>query len=125
MNNPTAGRRWIAGIVGVVVTVSAFVFGRNVGYDHGFNVAYTTEHSHYLYEKNRGDHMQKRIDTQRACVNDVVRHMSPIQDSGFPGLAELMSNIKTILSGSVSCDRRADFGTMSPAEATRLLQMPQ
>jgi hypothetical protein len=69
--------------------------------------------------------MQKRIDTQKACIDGVVRQLSPIADGGFAGLGEMLANIKTLTSGTLGCDREAGFGAITADQAQTYLTTPE
>jgi hypothetical protein len=104
------------GVIGLAIAVGAYFLGQHVGYRNGFNVAYSSEHSHYLFEKTRGDNMQRRIAVQRRCIERTINAMTPVTDSGFSGLGEIMVNVKIYVFGSMACDRAAGFGAVTPQQ---------
>ena len=107
-------------VLAIALAIGCFFEGKSLGYKSGYTVAYNSEHSHYLFEKRRGDVMQKRIAVQKACVKGFVRKIPAIQSGGLAAIGELMTNVRSVIIGTVSCDRASDFGSITSEEYTRI-----
>ena len=108
--------RYVTIVVVVVVVIAGIFFANKLGYDSGYRTAYASEHSHFLFEKSRGDKMHKRIALQQKCVATTVSHVPRVTDGGFAGVGEMMSALGQLFGGSVRCDREAGFGTVTPEQ---------
>jgi hypothetical protein len=105
----------------VVVIAGSFFIGQRVGYDNGYNVAYTSEHSHYLFEQKRANRMQQTVATQRRCVNVMAANIQPVDSTGFAGLGEMMQRFGLLYWGTVKCNQSAGFGYVTQQQYQRIV----
>ena len=109
----------------VAITAAAFFTGQHVGYQKGYATAYASEHSHYLFEKTRGDRMAKRIAVDKACVATVIKGIPPVEDGGFIGIGEQIRAIAFLARGTSDCNMTADFGFLHASEVQRIFPSQQ
>lgn len=112
---------WVA-IASLVaaITVSYFV-GQYVGYNGGFHVAYTAEHSHYLFEQKRADRMQQTVANQRRCINIMASQIQPVDSGGLEGIGEMMQRFGLLYWGTVKCNQTAGFGYVTRQQFQRIV----
>ena len=110
---------WLALVL--VVAAIAYVIGDRVGYQHGFAIAYTAEHSHFMFEKRRADRFQGRITDQRRCINKMAGSISPVESGGFAALGEVMQRFGLIYWGTVRCNQTAGFGYVNQQQIRRIM----
>jgi len=123
LTSPATRQAWLLPLIIVLaigLAIGCFFEGKLLGYKSGYSVAYNSEHSHYLFEKRRGDVMQKRIAVQKTCVREFVRQIPTIQSGGLAAIGELMANVRAVIFGTVSCDRASDFGSITSDEYERI-----
>ena len=110
-------------LVAIIVTVAtgSYFVGNHFGYQHGFAVAYTTEHSHYLFEKNRADRFKSRITGNKRCIDKMVSSMKPITSSGLEAFAEVMMRFGQLYHGTLKCNQDAGFGYVTQQQFQRLI----
>ena len=116
-----AVKTWLAMAILVVVIAGSFFIGQHVGYDSGYHVAYTSEHSHYLFEQKRANHMQQTVATQRRCINVMAAQIQPVDSGGLAGLGEMMQRFGLLYWGTVKCNQSAGFGYVTQQQYQRIV----
>lgn len=123
----TSSHRGARGVSYTVVTVifvaavMACFFFNKLGYESGYRTAYTSEHSHYLFEKSRGDKMHKRISVQQKCMATMIASVPNVTNGGFAGLGQMMNALGRLFGGSVRCNRNAGFGAITPEQYQQIM----
>jgi hypothetical protein len=113
--------RTLLSIGALVVAALIYFAGDHFGYTRGYHVAYTSEHSHYVFEKRRADHMLARITGNRRCVSKMAGNIPTVQDSGFAGLGERFAAFGMMYWGTVHCNQTAGFGYIDAKEYARIM----
>lgn len=113
--------RYTIGAGVLALLVAMYSIGNYFGYQHGFKVAYTAEHSHYMFERRRADAFQRRITSQRRCIDKMATSIQPVQDAGFAGLGEMFAAFGLIYRGTVDCNRDAGFGYLTDKQYHRII----
>jgi hypothetical protein len=111
----------VALIVAVVVGLTAGLIANKLGYDRGYAVAYSSEHSHFLFQKQRADKFARTIAAQRRCVDTLGNTISPVESAGFAGLGETMQKFGLMYWGTVRCNQDAGFGFISRTQYKRIV----
>ena len=102
--------------------VSGAIYGTyRLGYAKGFDIAYTAEHSHYLFEKNRAGAFEKRIANQRRCVDKMAKSIQPVESTGFFALGEMMERFGLMFRGTLKCDRDSNFGSITQEQYAHIM----
>ena len=105
----------------ILSAVAAYFVGQHFGYAQGFRVAYTAEHSHYLYEKKRADKLQRTVANHRRCVEKMAASIPPVQSAGFQGLGETFQRFGLMYWGTVRCNETAGFGFITQTQHRRII----
>jgi hypothetical protein len=115
-------RYYIALAASLIVMAVAFYFiGDHFGYGRGYGAAYASEHSHYLFEKARGDRFAKQISTQKGCISRLVSSIAPVEGSGFERIGNIMGHFVAIYQGTVNCNQRSGFATITPEQYRHIM----
>jgi hypothetical protein len=114
-------RTILLALVALVFAAATAGAGWYFGNRHGYDVAYTSEHSHYLFERARANKMQASIGRQKACINHLAGALKPVTDTGLYALGEIMGTFGLMYWGTISCNRQSGFGFLTAAQVHRVL----
>lgn len=119
---PRPSITYLSLILILAAALIAYLIGDRIGYKRGFSVAYTAEHSHYMFEKRRADTFQKRITSQHRCISKMAASIPPVESGGLAGLGELMQRFGLIYWGTVRCNQTSGFGYVNQQQMNRIMR---
>ena len=114
-------RSWLIGVGALIFLIGSYCLGHYFGYRSGYQAAYIPEHSHFIFEQKRAAAFQKRITDQRRCIDEHVRSIPSIDESGFAGLGEMFRNVGLVVLATRLCDSASRFGVPSQDQLKRII----